>query len=94
MPGTAADRLQQLGEQRPHPGRGVAALPGREHEVATVGVDVLAEERDLGDAVGGECLDLGDDVGERPADLAPRTAGTMQNAQELSQPIWMVTHAL
>jgi hypothetical protein len=23
----------------------------------------------------------------------PRTAGTMQNAHELSQPIWMVTHA-
>jgi hypothetical protein len=25
---------------------------------------------------------------------APRTAGTMQNAHELSQPIWIVTHAL
>ena len=24
----------------------------------------------------------------------PRTDGTMQNAQLLSQPIWMVTHAL
>ncbi len=24
----------------------------------------------------------------------PRTAGTMQNAQLLSQPIWIVTHAL
>ena len=24
---------------------------------------------------------------------APRTDGTMQNAHELSQPIWMVTHA-
>jgi hypothetical protein len=23
----------------------------------------------------------------------PRTAGTMQKAQELSQPIWIVTHA-
>jgi hypothetical protein len=24
----------------------------------------------------------------------PRTAGTMQNAHELSQPIWIVTHAV
>ena len=67
-------------------------LPGA--EVAAVGVDVLAEQRDLDDAVGGELLDLVHDVAHAPADLGARAPlGTMQNAHELSQPIWIVTHA-
>ena len=40
-------------------------------EVAAVGVDVLAEQRDLDDAVGGELLDLVHDVAHPPADLPP-----------------------
>ena len=36
-----------------------------------VGVDVLAEQRDLADAVGGERLDLGQELLERARDLAP-----------------------
>ena len=66
-------------------------LPGA--EVAPVGVDVLAEQRDLGDAVGGELLDLVHDVAHAAADLGAAHDGTMQNAHELSQPIWIVTQA-
>ena len=43
----------------------VARRSGCEREVAAVGVHVLAEQRDLGDAVGGQALDLGDEVVER-----------------------------
>ena len=60
MPSTAADRPQQVGEQRAAPG-----------QVAAVGVDVLAEEGDLGHAPAGQVRDLGDQVVERPADLGP-----------------------
>ena len=68
--GDGADGPQQVGEQRPDPRVVVAGLAGGQREVAAVGVDVLAEQRDLGDAVGGQGVDLVDDVGERPADLA------------------------
>ena len=78
------DRAQQVGELRP-------VLPGA--EIAAVGVDVLAEQRDLDHAVARELLDLVHDVAHPAADLAARTDGTMQNAQELSQPIWIVIHA-
>ena len=63
----AVDRVeavQQLGEAR-------ALGP----QVAPVGVDVLPEQRDLADAVGGQALDLGDQLGERAADLAPARGG-------------------
>ena len=78
------ERAQQIGELR-------AELPGA--EVAAVGVDVLAEQRDLDDAVSGELLDLGTMSPMRRLTSRPRTDGTMQNAQELSQPIWIVTQA-
>ena len=48
---------------------GVTAAPRRQLEVAAVAVDVLTEQRDLGDPAGGERLDLGDDLGERARDL-------------------------
>ena len=63
------DGPQQVGEQRPRPRRRVAVAAGGQLEVAAVAVDVLAEQRDLGDAGGGELADLGDDVVERPGDL-------------------------
>jgi hypothetical protein len=37
---------------------------------------------------------LGDTSSNGRLISGPRTAGTMQNAQLLSQPIWMVTQAL
>ena len=64
-----ADRAQQVGEQRPQASGRIARVASRELQVAPVAVDVLAEQRDLGDAVGGQRLDLGDDVVERTADL-------------------------
>ena len=64
-----ADGAQQVGEQRAQAGGCVAGSAGGELQVAAVAVDVLAEQRDLGDAVGGESLDLVEDVGERAADL-------------------------
>jgi hypothetical protein len=88
------DGAQQVGEQRPDarttssPG-----LAGGEGEVAAVGVDVLAEQGDLGDAVGGEALTSATSRSKGRLISGPRTAGTMQNAQLLSQPIWMVTQA-
>jgi hypothetical protein len=71
----------------------VAGLAGGELEVAAVGVDVLAEQGDLGDAVGGERSTSATMSAKGRLISAPRTAGTMQNAQLLSQPIWMVTQA-
>ena len=56
---------EQLGE-----GRLLAA-----RQVAAVGADVLAEQRDLAHAVGGQPLDLGDQLRERPRDLAPARGG-------------------
>ena len=58
-----ADVAQQLGEQRAEPGVVLAALAGRELQVAPVRVDVLAEQRDLGDALLGEHPHLGQHVG-------------------------------
>ena len=60
------ERAQQVGELR-------AALPGA--EVAAVRVDVLAEQRDLDHAVGGELLDLVHDVAHAAADLAAAHRG-------------------
>ncbi len=65
-----ADRPQQVREQRTHAARS-ARPPRRQREVTAVGVHVLAEQRDLGDAGGGEPLDLGDEGVERAADLRP-----------------------
>jgi hypothetical protein len=56
------DRPQQVGETR-------RVLAGA--EIASVGVDVLSEQRDLGDAVGGKLLDFTHDVTQTAADLAP-----------------------
>ena len=92
--GHRADGAQQVGEQRAQLRVGVAVVAGAQLEVAAVAVHVLAEQRDLGDALAGELLHLGDDVAERTADLGAADAGTMQKAHELSQPIWMVTQAL
>ena len=63
----------------------------RASEVAAIAVDVLTEERDLADAVSGEITRFVDKFAEGTRDLGPRTAGTMQNAQVLSQPIWIVS---
>ena len=52
------DRPQQLGEERAAAG-----------QVPSVGVDVLAEQRDLGDPSAGQDLDLGHEVVEGAADL-------------------------
>ena len=58
------DRVQQLGE------------PARlRAQARAVGVDVLAEQRDLADAVGGERAHLVDELLERPRDLAPARRG-------------------
>ncbi len=77
-----ADGAEQVGEERTATG-----------EVPSVGVDVLTEERHLGHPPVGQRGHLADELLEGPRDLPPRTDGTMQKAQELSQPVWMVTHA-
>ena len=64
-----ADGAQQIGEQRPHAGVGVAVATGGQLQVAAVAVDVLAEQRDLGDAGRRQLADLADDLVERPGDL-------------------------
>ena len=64
MPSTASTAREQLRERR-------ALRP----QVAPVGVDVLAQQRDLAHAVGGEPLGLGDELGERPGDLAAARGG-------------------
>ena len=69
MPSTVPTACEQVGEQRPWRGREVAGAAGGELQVAAVAVDVLPEQRHLGDAFGSERFDLGDDVGERAADL-------------------------
>ena len=74
MPSTAGDRIEQVGEQGPDADV-VAGLAGGEGEVPPVGVDVLAQQGDLGDAVGGEPADLGHDVVDRPADLGAAHGG-------------------
>ena len=69
------DRVQQIGEQRSEPGRRVAALAGGELQITAVAVHVLAQQRHLGDAFGGELLDLGDDLVERTAHLHTADGG-------------------
>src|SRR5690606_1269537 len=64
-----AHRPEQVGEQRPHP-HVLAGPPAGQGEVAAVAVDVLPEQRDFGDALGGEGPHLVDDVVEGTADLA------------------------
>jgi hypothetical protein len=59
-----ADRSQELSEQRAAP-----------REIAAIGVDVLPEQRHLGDPALGEQIHLGHDVGQRPADLGPAHGG-------------------
>ena len=60
MPSIGVEAVQQLGERR-----------ARRPQVAPVGVDVLAQQRHLAHAVGGQAADLVDELVERPADLAP-----------------------
>ena len=69
MPSTAPTARSRSANSGRSGDRRVAVAAGRQLEVAAVAVDVLAEQRDLGDAVGGERLDLVDDVVERAADL-------------------------
>ena len=69
----------------------LAAEPQR--QVATVGVHVLAEQGDLGDAVGRQPLDLVDQLAERPADLGTAHGRHDAEGAVLSQPIWIVTQA-
>ena len=78
------DRPQQVGEPR-------CVLTGA--EVTPVRVHVLSEQGDLRDAVGCQLLDLAQTSPRRRLTSRPRTIGTMQNVHELSQPIWIVTHA-
>ncbi len=59
----AVDRPQQLGERRPWA------------QAAPVGVDVLAQQRDLAYPVGGQPLDLGDQLAERARHLAATRGG-------------------
>ena len=81
MPVDAVDQRQQVGEVDPLVLR----------QVAPVGVDVLAEQRHLLDAVGGQQLDLAHDVGRaRGCARARACDGTMQYEQTQLQPteIW------
>ena len=75
MPVDGADGLEEVGEQRAQRSARVAGAPGGELQVAPVAVDVLAEQRHLGDSVGGEHFDLGDDVAERAAHLLAAYGG-------------------
>ena len=63
-------------------------------QVAAPGVHVLAEQRDLLDAVGGEARHLGDDLAGPRLCSRPRTAGTMQYEHLELQPIETCTQAL
>ena len=79
------DRAQQVGELRPVLARA---------EVAAVGVDVLAEQRDLDARRRRRAPRPRATMSPmRRLTSRPRTDGTMQNAHELSQPIWIVTQA-
>ena len=75
MPSTSPTSTQQLGEQRSQTGAGVAALTRGQLQVAAVRVDVLAEQRDLGDTVLGELAHLVEHVVVRPADLGAAHGG-------------------
>ena len=63
-PVDGVQRVQQLGER-----------PAVRTQVAPVGVDVLAEQRDLARAVGDLGADLLDELVERPRHLAPARGG-------------------
>ena len=67
-----AGGAQQVGEQRPDARRHVAAAASGELQVAPVAVDVLAEQRDLGDARRRPARSTSaDDLVERTGDLHP-----------------------
>ena len=67
----------------------------RRPQVAAVGVDVLAQQRDLAHAVGGEAPRLGDELVERARDLAPaRARARCSSEQRQLQPTEICTHAL
>ncbi len=68
IPSTASIRASSSAKR-------IRALRG---QVAAVAVHVLAQQRHLADAVGGEALDLGDQLVGVAADLAPAVEGTMQ----------------
>ena len=85
---------EQLRKQRAEPGIGLAGLACGQLQIAPVAVDVLAEQRHFGDTVRCQLLGFSDDVGIRSRNFGPRTAGTIQKAQLLSHPIWMVSQAL
>jgi hypothetical protein len=78
-----ADPLQALdlaaGAQQLAEGEPVA-------ELDAVGVDVLAQQGDLDDALGDQRLDLGEDVAGTAVGSLPRRLGTMQKVQVLLQP--------
>ena len=82
QPVDLAAGAQQLAERQP-----VA-------ELDAVGVDVLAEQRHLDDALVDERLDLGEDVAGAPVLLLAAQAGTMQNVQVLLQPTEIDTQPL
>ena len=90
--GGEADPLQALGLEV---AAGPEQLAERElvAELGAVGVDVLAEQGDLEDAVGGERADLVEDVTGAAVPSFPRRLGTMQKVQVLLQPTEIDTHA-
>jgi len=59
--------------------------------VVAVAFDGLAEQGDFLAALGGELADLGGDVLGGRLCSGPRTLGTMQYVQNLSQPIMIRT---
>ena len=63
------NRTQQFSEQRPNANVIGPIATLRESQIASVAVDVLAEQGDLGDALRGEHADFGDDIYEWAADL-------------------------
>ena len=67
------DAMQQPAER---PGAAVRAF-------AVIGVDVLADQRDLAHAGIGEPLDLGDDLGDRPRDFGAARIGHDAEGAEL-----------
>ena len=62
---------QQGGKLRHDAHRLVACATASQRQVATIRVDVLSEQEDLGNAVGGQPAHFVDDALERPADFAP-----------------------
>ena len=84
MPRNGVEQAQQAAE--------ADALGDR--QVAAPGVDVLAEQRELADAVGGQRLGLGDERVEPGATARGRArTGTMQYEQVELQPIEICSQA-